>query len=556
MLPTLTLPQFDQNKSERQKQLEHMRIAYAYSLTYDGQIATINQLPKCEKQGAYYQFKALSNMLGLLPSIPGLLWKTLKHGVFKAPFKQVEDYIFFGLTAFPDPQLPTDLWNDRTMAHQYIAGANPVMIEGVNARNPLPEQFKIERATLSISHDEMNLALNEERLYMVNLAMLKTLQIDSASVDGHKKYLTTPIALYYLQDDGNLRPLAIQLDVTQDTSADNPIITPADGEKWKLARTCLMAADGAVHDLWTHAVQIHYVMESIIMVTYRQLSKNHPLLALLDPHLQYTLAVNVHPLYERDSKGKIPYYGKMFPGDNDALVKFMGEGMRQFKFRERAFPNDIKRRHVENPKLNYPYRDDGMPMWNAIQDFARSYVDVYYKNDQYVVEDYELQAWAKELGGERANGACGLEDFPNSFSNKKELAEIIGQIIFIATAHHASVHFPQYPYAQFVPNMPNAIYESPKSMLKKDLGQAQLMRLFPRFKVALFQSFLYYAVNFKVNRVGEYPLQMFNPEAVSVIQKYQHVLKQLSSAHSDKYRNKKEKYPYMNPEHIPNGVTS
>ncbi len=93
-------------------------------------------------------------------------------------------------------------------------------------------------------------------------------------------------------------------------------------------------------------------------------------------------------------------------------------------------------------------------------------------------------------------------------------------------------------------------------MLNKDLGQAQLMRLFPRFKVALFQSFLYYAVNFKVNRVGEYPLQMFNPEAVSVIQKYQHVLKQLSSAHRDKYRNKKEKYPYMDPEHIPNGVTT
>ena len=284
------------------------------------------------------------------------------------------------------------------MAQQCVAGANPVMIEGVNASNPLPEQFKVDQATLSISADEMDQALNEERLYVVNLGMLKSLEDSPGTVDGNKKYLSAPIALYYLQNDGHLRPLAIQLDATEDTSESNPIITPAEGNKWKLARTCLMAADGMVHDLWTHAVQIHYVMESIIMVTYGQLSKNHPLLALLDPHLQYTLSVNVNPLYERGENGKVPYYGEMFPPNNDALVKFMGEGMRQFKFRERALPNDIKRRHVENPKLVYPYRDDGMPMWNAIQDFTREYVDVYYKSDQYVVEDYEFTSLGQRAG--------------------------------------------------------------------------------------------------------------------------------------------------------------
>jgi hypothetical protein len=49
---------------------------------------------------------------------------------------------------------------------------------------------------------------------------------------------------------------------------------------------------------------------------------------------------------------------------------------------------------------------------------------------------------------------------------------------------------------------------------------------------------------------------MFGPDAVSVIEKYQQVLKQLSTAHRDKYLNKKEKYPYLNPGHIPNGVTT
>jgi arachidonate 15-lipoxygenase len=556
MLPTLTLPQFDQESVKRQKQLDDMRVKYAFSLTYDGQIATINQLPKSESPGAYYQFKALTNVLGLLPSLPGVVWKTLKHGLLGVPFKRVEDYVFFGLTPFSDPKLRTDLWNDIYLSRQCVAGANPVMIQGVNEKNPLPTQFNITSAALPISEDELKLALDSNRLYMVNFHMLKSLQGQTAEVDGHQKYLSAPIALYYRQDDGDLRPLAIQLDVSQDTSDANPIITPADGNKWKLARTSLMAADAAVHDLWTHAVQIHYVMESIIMVSYRQLSKCHPLLALLDPHLQYTLNVNVHPLYERDKQGKVPFYGKMFPFNNDALVKFMGEGMRQFKFRERAFPNDLKRRHVEDKALNYPYRDDGMPVWQAIQDFTKAYVDVYYPSDRYVVEDNELQAWAKELGGERVEGACGLEDFPTQFSSKQEVAEIFGQIIFTATAHHSAVHYPQDPYAQFVPNLPNALYASPMEMLSDPIEQTDLMTLLPPFKVALFQSVLYYAVNFKVNRLSEYPLKMFCPQAVSVITHYQNEMKQLSFAHRKKYQDGRQGYPYMDPRHIPNGVTA
>ncbi len=556
MSATLTLPQFEQDRQQRLRQLEAMRIKYAYSLTYDGEIATINQLPKCENPGVYYQFKALTNAVGLVPSLPGVLWKSIKHGLFGAPFKRVQDYIFFGLTPFADPNLRQNMWQDDYLGLQMVAGANPVMLQGINQHNPIPKEFDLAQASLAISQAEYDEGLANERLYIASFAMVNTLQHSNGSVDGHPQYTTAPIALFYLQDDGNLRPLAIQLDANAKTSDNNPVITPADGNRWKLARTCLMAANGAVHDLWTHAVQIHYVLESIIMASYRQLASNHPLLALLDPHLQYTLAVNVHPLYERDNKGKIPYYGKMFPGDNDALVKFMGEGMRSYRFRERAFPNDLKRRAVTNPKLNYPYRDDGLPLWQAIMEFVEAYVDVYYKSDQYVIDDSELQAWAQELGGEKADGSCGLEDFPSSFNSKQEVVDIFGQIIFTATAHHSAVHYPQDPYSQFVPNMPNALYANPFELLKTELDQSQLMQLLPPFKVGFFQAFLYYAVNFKVNRIGEYPRQLFCPQAIVAIQAFQQKLQQISAQHQQKYRGKSAQYPYMDPKNIPNGVTA
>ncbi len=553
MATVLTLPQADPNPAARAAQLAQVRALYAFQLTYDGHIATINQLPACEKPGLYYHMRALGNLLKLVPSLPGLVWKTLKYGLLGCPFRNPQAYRFFGLTPLPEPGLGSDLWNDYRFGRQRVAGPNPVMLQGVNTAQPLPPQFQVWEAKLSLSPEALKHGLATDRLYQVNYAMLQPLKAHLGSVGNHAKYLTAPIALFYLEDSGQLRPLAIQLDSTEDTSPENPILTPTHGKQWQLAQTCVQAADAVIHDLWTHAVQIHYVLESIIMVTYRQLGMKLPLLMLLDPHLQYTLSVNVNPLYEPDSTGKVPYYGQMFPPDNAALVQFMGQGMRNFRFRERAFPNDLKQRHVTNPKLDYPYRDAGQPIWDATLAFAAAYVDVYYKTNADVVADYELQAWAQELGGERQTGACGLEDFPTAFSTREEVAQIFGQIIFMATAHHAAVHYPQIPYTQFVPNMPNALYNAPTPLPSAATLERTLMRFFPPYTVALFQAFIYYAVNFKVNQVGEYALNLFDPPAVTAILHYQRSLKTLAEDYRGKYP---ADYPYLNPAHIPNGVTA
>ena len=552
----LMLPQHDPDPFGRKTHLQEMRERYAYSLTYDGYIATINQLPKCEKPGWYYKYQLFGNIAGLVPSLPSLLWKTLKHGLLGKPFESFDDYIFFPHSRFPDPAFRKDFWNDLYFGRQCVAGANPVMLQGVNAQNPLPENFRVDPSALSLSPEQYAQALSGDRLYMVNYESVKPLTESLGTVEGLQKYLTAPIALLMQQDDGHLMPVAIQLDVTQPSGADNPIITPADKQQWKLARTCVQAADGTLHDLITHAVEIHYVMESVIMVSYRQLGMYHPLLTLLDPHLQYTLNINVHPLYEPDKAGAVPSYGKMFPPDNPGLVKFMGQAMANFRFRERAFPNDLKRRHVENPKLDYPYRDDGRLLWNAIQDFTREYVNVYYKDDQDVINDHELQGWAQELTGSRQQGMCGLNDFPMQFQTISEVAETIGQIIFTATAHHSAIHYPQHTYAQFVPNMPLSLYRQPLPLPGRAAPDKTLLEFFPRFDMAFQQAMIYYMVDFKVNRIGEYALELFDEPAIAVIQRYQQKLAELSAAHGEKYKDSAMPYPFMDPLHIPNGVTA
>ena len=48
---------------------------------------------------------------------------------------------------------------------------------------------------------------------------------------------------------------------------------------------------------------------------------------------------------------------------------------------------------------NYPYRDDALLVWAAIEDWASAYVHHCYASDQAVSEDRELAAWVAQEGG-------------------------------------------------------------------------------------------------------------------------------------------------------------
>jgi len=297
------------------------------------------------------------------------------------------------------------------------------------------------------------------------------------------------------------------------------------------------------------------VLESIIMVSNRQLGQKHPLLAFLEPHLKFTLSVNVNPLFQKAPDGTIPDFGKMFACDNEALVNFMGKGMNEFSFKKFAFPNDIKNRHMDNPKLVYPYRDDGKLWWQESQRFALAYLSNYYLNDEAIKQDFELQAWAEELGGEKSQNKCGLTDFPTSFHSIKQLAEIVGHIIFITTAHHSSVHYPQYECAGYPPNMPFSSYLPPMTSPEEYQTEAQLMQFFPRYSMAFQQAFIFYLTNFKVNLAGQYKLESFDLSAKQLIIEHQAQLEQIGQTIDKTNVSRKYPYPYMHPNNVPNSVT-
>ena len=362
---------------------------------------------------------------------------------------------------------------------QRVIGVNPGVLRAITSRQPLPEKLPESdiRHIIDTQIDEIDYAaaVEQKRLYILDYALLEVLKKNPGHIDGgQKQHITTPIVVLFQQSDGMLRPIAIQL--YQDAGPDNPIYTANDGNLWLAAKTFAQIADGNHHILYTHATRIHYVMEAIIMASRRQLYKSHPLAVLLRSHLRYTLMINHQHTFLKNRKGQPGRFGELFAGDYDATTQCMADAMTSFDFKASAFPNDIQHREVDNPALFYPFRDDGLLLWDAIQNFAKEYIAAVYTSDADLLEDDEIQAWANDITAPERGRIPG---FPEHFKSREELAETIGHIIFLCTAYHSCIHFNQYSYPGFVPNMPYSAYTRPPTGKEREVDVAELFRIQP-----------------------------------------------------------------------------
>lgn len=550
------LPQNEENirrVEDRKNYLLQRQAQYQYAYEYANTIAVVRKLPWREIPGIGYWLRGGVNLLQLIPSLPSLLVTFLRYLLGK-PMESYRDYVFYPSSP-PNPDLVDSFQQDLIFGLQRVIGVNPVVLRAATHQNPLPEKLSESeiRHIFEEQVDEIDYAAatEQKRVYILDYAALDVLQLNPGHIDGgRKQYITTPIVVLFLQSDGMLRPIAIQL--YQYPGPDNSIYTSKDDNLWLAAKMFAQIADGNHHILYTHATRIHYVMEAIIMASRRQLYKSHPLYILLNPHLQYTLNVNHQNTFLKDRKGRPGRFGELFAGDYDSTTQCMANGMTSFNFKESAFPNDIANREVDNPDLFYPYRDDGILLWNAIQSFVKEYVDLYYKSEADITEDYEIQAWANDISAQDRGRIPG---FPAKFGSKQELIETLGHIIFLCTAFHSCIHFNQYKYPGFVPNMPYSAYAPPPAGKNTEIDAAELLKFQPAFRAAYSQTWTYFLTNFRVNWIGQYKLQQFDPEARDVIKRFKDRLEEIEEQIDQRNSSRSFVYDRMNPRLIPNGVT-
>lgn len=429
--------------------------------------------------------------------------------------------------------------NDHIFAEQRLSGVNPVVIKRLSV---IPDNF------LSISV-EPSLNLPEElekgNLYLTDYTILPLIQ--GGTYGEGKKYLPRPIALFcWSGDSQGLVPLAIQLDVQNKES----IFTPLDALRdWQLAKLCLQVADANHHEMITHLCRTHFVMEPIAIVTARQLAQDHPLSVLLHPHFRFMLGYNYRGRDVLVNEGGP--VDRLLAGTLTESLNLLKEGYRTWSFDQFAFPNEIENRGM-NEIPHYPYRDDGMLVWNTVKKFVDAYLKLYYKTPEDITGDTELQNWAQEMVSEAGGKVKG---FPKSFQNLDSLVEAVTNIIFTCGPQHSAINSPQYEYMAFVPNMPLAIY---RPIPEKGQSHDELIDFLPPEEQAIGQMRLIRTLStYFYDHLGKYQQNDFtDPEAQTVVLQFQQDLEDVESKIDERNRSRTVAYPYFKPSQILNSISA
>lgn len=447
---------------------------------------------------------------------------------------------------------------DSVFADLRLAGPNPVMIERMtapDARFPVTEEQYQERMGTG---DSLETAMREGRVYLADYGVLAgALDGTFGALPPLQKYVPAPLAMFAVPPvgapDRQLAPVAIQCG---QSPADYPVITPAKGaDAWLMAKTVVQVADVIFHEAVTHFARTHALIEPFAIATHRQLSPDHPLFTLLIPHFQGTFAINsaAHEFLIAPTGG---VNGLLSPTIDNARV-LMVKGLRIRGFNDDMFPKRLSDRGVDDATAlpNYPYRDDGLLIWNAIHDWVAAYLGLYYSSDTAVQSDAALQNWARELvafEGGRLPGFGERED--GSIATLNYLIDAVTMVIFTGSAQHAAVNFPQNPLMSFTPAMPTAAY-LPPAAIGSSSTEKDWFNLLPPLDQARAQlNLLYLLGSVYFTRLGVYEEGHFtDPRVAAPLGQFQQKL-QDAEATIIQRNNTRRPYEFLRPSLIPQSI--
>jgi arachidonate 15-lipoxygenase len=471
------LPKKEPNSAKRNDNLKGQLQAYQYDHDYLSPLVLLKEVPKVENFSAQY---IAERVVATAELVPNMLAARVKS--FLDPLDNLQDYEDF-FTLLPLPEVAKVYQTNNSFAEQRLSGANPLVIRLLQEDDP---RWKVLEQIPSFSSDfeplfDVMKELKDRNIYITDytgsdINYQGPSLVQGGSHEKGRKYLPKPLAFFWwkrtgIGNHGKLVPIAIQLDASTDRKVYKPtnskVYTPFEQNplEWLFAKICVQIADANHHEMSSHLCRTHFVMNPIAIGTARQLAENHPLSLLLRPHFIFMLANN-HLGQQRliNPGGTVDELLAGTLGESMELVKDAYKGWDIKKF---AFPTEIENRGMNNKdKLpHYPYRDDGMLVWNAIHTFVSSYLNHFYPTPADITGDTELQAWASELS-DQINGGK-VNGMPKSFNNVEELIDIVATIIFICGPQHSAVNFAQYEYMTFAANMPLAAYRDiPKESRK------------------------------------------------------------------------------------------
>jgi arachidonate 15-lipoxygenase len=550
--PALT----DEEKEQRLQYLQRQQEEYKFTYEYLEDLALLKEVPVQENFSADY----LAERAIKTAELPANMLATQARSLFD-PLDKLEDYDdFFNILRKPD--IIKTYQTDTAFAEQRLSGANPLAIrcfetmpKGINI--PLKKLIEATVSLFSLGDLSLEQEISEGHILITDYTSLSFVQ-GGTYEKGHK-YLPKPLAFFWWRkqgysDRGKLVPIAIILD----NQPDSKIFTPLDKHlDWFIAKLCVQIADANHHEMSSHLARTHLVMEPFAIATARQLAANHPLGLLLRQHFRFMLTNNYLARKRLINQGG--YVDRLLAGTLPESLQITKDAYTSWNLKDFAFPTEIENRGMEDTgKLpHYPYRDDGMLLWEAIHKFVTDYLTVFYPTPEDIQNDQELKNWAQELVSQKGGKVKGM---PEQIDSINQLIEIVTTIIFICGPQHSAINYSQYEYLAFVPNMPLAAYQKIPTNKEEIKDEKDLLQFLPPQKRTGDQLELMYILsNYRYDRLGYYDEKFTNifknTEIEAIITQFQQDLNQKEIEINSNNKSRIVSYPFLKPSLVLNSIS-
>ncbi|KAF7825888.1 linoleate 9S-lipoxygenase 6 [Senna tora] len=377
---------------------------------------------------------------------------------------------------YPLPQIISEdecAWmDDMEFGRQMLAGVHPVRIQRLKrfppqSKNGVYSSIKPSDIEQNLDGCTLQLALQQRRIFILDHHDYLIPFLNRINKNGVCAYASR--TLLFLRDDDMLKPIAIELSLSGLAlgSEIHRVFLPAkegvEAALWQLAKAHVAANDTLYHQLISHWLHTHAVVEPFIIATRRQLSVMHPIHRMLNPHFRDTIHINaLARCIIVNSEG-------MFEKtllSSEISMELSSEFYKEWRFYEQGLPADLLKRgvaikdtNVNNPTgiqlllEDYPYATDGLEIWVSIKQWVNDFCSFFYKDDNAVTSDVELQAWWAEIR-DVGHGDKRNELWWNQMTTLPNLVEALTTLIWIASALHASLNYGQYAYCGYPPARP------------------------------------------------------------------------------------------------------
>jgi len=491
-------------------------------------------------------------------------------------------------------------FEDWYFSYMQIAGFNTTNLKAVrntsNRQNKtldlttllrkMPISDKTFQQVIGDSSQSLEQAANKGLLYACDYSQF--VDIEGSTLHELQRFPVAPIALFYWNNtpppgyppEGALQAVAIQLGQTHDAES-TPIFTPndcnnnndTDGTKWQVAKFIVQNTCAIQHEAVAHLGACHLTVEPAIVATHRTLPEVHPLFVLLKPHFRFTIEINDSALHSLIVPGGV--VASVLSTGHDGSADLIVKAYKEWRFDEQ-FPDRLfKERGLASDDIpSFPFREDTLELWQAIQSYVENYLKLYYQGvnieerNLEVSQDYELQQWVNELVNNKYAAMQGMSGLtatndpnqPYLIDDFEYLVKVVSLIIYTASAQHAGVNFAQFPLMSYLPSVSGTLYRTPPTQSDK-LSKKDFLSWLPPLDVALYQlSFGYLLSGVQYDTLGYYTNNTRQPyfkdsRTDIVLANFQLRLKQIEvEIHK---RNKLRPMPYslQLPSIVPNSIS-